>query len=278
MAFLTSGTASVRPAPAPALDAVAASLVMRGEWEEADFVLRFFPVFDFQRQAVAALFCTPMYARAGAEAIYGHKAFHDLLAEEWSAIDCAILEHALAFAERLATAGVVVGIGASVSFATLSDPRGRMMYRDALRGANARNHAALVLKIEDIPDRIGGQRIGEIVSSVRPLVPRVWAHLPGSHLPLSGQDVLHAAGVVLSMPARLPATGMAVEARWLSRVAQRQSALACMDHVDSGAELEAVRAANIRYAAGHALNCPALAAEATLDDIRDTLYGAGAQR
>lgn len=278
MAFLSSErvpapSASPPLPPTPQLTEIAAELALSGEWADADFALRFFPVFDFQRQAVAALFCTPMFSRAGGEALYGHKAFHDFSAEEWAAIDCAILEHALAFAGRIVEAQVVVGIGASVSFATLCDPIGRQMYREALRATHAREQTYLVLKIEDIPDRVGGKRIAEIVSSVRALAPRVWVHLPGSHVPLGGHEQLHASGVVLSMPARMPAHGMAIEARWLAKVATAQTAQACMDHVDSAAELEAVRAAGIRFVAGHAVGRPALAAGASMDQIRTTLYG-----
>jgi hypothetical protein len=179
----------------------------------------------------------------------------------------------LTFAGRLAAARIVVGVGASVSFATLSDPIGRMQYRDALRAAHAHEQAYLVVKIEDVPDAVGGKRIAEIVSSVRALAPRVWVHLSGSHLPLGGHEQLHANGVVLSMPARLPMHGMATEARWLAKVAAMQTALACMDHVDSTAELDATRAAGIRFVAGHAVGRPALAVDSTLKDIRATLYG-----
>jgi hypothetical protein len=278
VAFLPSLQASGAPAPVSAMLAdlhAVPELTRTGDLPGTDFVLRFFPVYDFQRRGVAALFCTPMYARAGAEAIYGHRAFHDFTPDEWTGIDCAILAHALAFADRLAKAGIVAAVGASVSFATLSDPRGRMAYREALRAAHARERTYLVLKIEDIPDTTGGQRIGEIVSCVRPLAPRVWVHLPGSHVPLGGHEVLHAAGLVLSMPARLPAHGMQTEARWLARVAAVQSALACMDHVDTAAELDTLRAAGIRFVAGYAVQRPALAASASLDDIRAALYGAG---
>jgi len=277
LALVPSGRAATPPTrpqfplPVP-LAAIAEELARNGEWPGADLALRFFPVFDFQRQAVAALFCTPMYSRAGTQALYGHKAFHDLPAEEWSAIDCAILAHTLAFAGRLAAAHIIAGVGASVSFATLSDPVGRMKYREALRAAHAREQALLVLKIEDVPDRVGGRRIAEIVSSVRMLVPRVWVHLPGSHVPLGGHEQLHASGMVLSMPPGLPMHGMATEARWLSKVAQMQSALACMDHVDTVAELDVTRSAGVRFIAGGAVGCPALAGNASIEAIRESVY------
>jgi hypothetical protein len=269
----TSGPLAHPPPVAEQSDLGLAELSRTGVLPELDFALRFFPVFDFQRQSVAALFCTPVYAGAGGEAIHGHRAFRDFVPEQWAQIDCAILGHTLDFAGRLARGGIVAAVGASVSFATLCDPNGRVRYREALRAAHASAQAALVIKIEDIPDTTGGGRIAEIVSCVRPLAPRVWAHLPGSHVPLGGHEALHAAGVVLSMPARLPGHGMQTEARWLARVATQQSALACMDHVDSAAELEAVRGAGIRFVAGHALNRTALSGAATAEEIREVLYG-----
>jgi hypothetical protein len=276
MAFLSASDSRVfSQAMAPAdADPAIAELADTGAMPGNDCVLRFFPIYDFQHQRVAALFCTPMFSRAGTQAIYGHKAFSGFTPEEWTAVDCAILQHTLAFTERLAGAGIAAVIGASVSFTTLSDPRGRVLYRDALRAAHAREQRMLVIKIEDIPDTTGGKRIGEIISCIKPLAPRVWAHLPGSHVPLGGHEMLHAQGLVLSMPARLPMHGMETEARWLARTAALQSALACMDHVDTTAEYDITRAAGIRFVAGHALKRRALKAGAPLDDIRETLYGA----
>ena len=275
MAFLPSLHAPLPAAASRApTDPAILELARTGVLPDRDFVLRFFPVFDFQRGVVAALFCTPMYARAGAEAIYGHQALHGLAPGEGAAVDCAILEHALTFAGRLRRHGVVAAVGASVSFATLCDPSGRVAYREALRTAHARDESYLVIKIEAIPETTGGQRIGEIVSCVRALAPRVFVHLPGSHVPLGGHEPLHAAGLVLSMPARLPQHGMQTEARWLVRTAALQSALACMDHIGSDGELEITRAAGVRFVAGHALGRPALAAAAPLQDIREQLYGA----
>lgn len=266
MAFLPSlNGASVAPPPS--------LLAETGLLESHGLELRFFPVYDFQRQSAAALFCSPMYAPVGVEAIYGHKAFKDFTPAEWAFIDCAILDHALAFAGRLAEAGIVVAVGASVSFATLEDPAGRFLYRSALRAAHAREQAMLVLKIEDIPEWSGGRRIAEIVSCVRPLVPRVFVHMPNSRVPICGHELMQASGVVLSMPPRLPLHGMQTEARWLAQTATLQSAMACMDHVDSALELDAVREAGIRFAAGHALDRPALKGDAALHEVRKTLYG-----
>lgn len=259
---------ALRPFPSP-IEALAETGVLA----ERDFELRFFPIHDFQRQGVAALFCTPVFAPAGAEALYGHRAFPEIGAQEWSEIDGAMLAHTLSFARRLDAAGIVVGVGASVSFKTLCDPNGRVLYREALRALHAREQSTLVLKIEDIPATTGSQRIAEIVSCVRSLVPRVWVHLPGSPVPLSGHEQLHATGLVLSMPPRLPLHGMQTEARWLTRTAALQTALACMDHVDTAMELETVRAAGIRFVAGHALQDPALMGDAAPEDIRAAVYG-----
>ena len=245
-------------------------LAETGALPEHGFLLRFFPVFDFQRHCVAALFCVPAYDAA--EAVHGHPAFRDFSAAEWAQIDCAILDHAMAFAGTLSRHGIVAAVGASVGYSTLADPRGRIAYREALRDAHAREQSYLVIKIEGIPEHATAQRIGELVASLRLVAPRVWAHLPGSRIPFSGQVPLHASGLVMSMPARLPFQGMQSEARWLARQAARQTALACMDTVDSMAELEIVRAAGIRFVEGQATGRPVLAATATADDIRDVLY------
>jgi hypothetical protein len=254
------------------LTMIAEEVAATGEWPAADFALRFFPVYDLQRHRVTALFCLPIYGIAG-ESIHGHRAFNDLSMEAWIALDCAILRHALAFSGRLASAGIVVAVAASVGFRTLCDPVGRMTYRDTLRITRAGERSSLVIKVEDVPDTASGRRICEIVSSVRTLSPRVWVHLPGSHVSLDGREPLNAAGVVLSMPARLPMHGMTTEARWLARTANLQSAFACMDHVDSFAEYDIARACGIRFVAGQALKRPALAANSPLHEVRETLYG-----
>jgi hypothetical protein len=269
--LLTSSEFDLSAVPPPrAVEPAFAELAQSGVLGAHDLALKFFPVFDFQRQSVAALFCTPLVEAA--QVIYGHKAFPHLTAAEWTPIDCAILEHTLAFAHVLARHDIVAAVGASVSFATLEDPRGRAAYREALRAAQAREMPYLVIKIEDIPDAAGGQRIGEIVASLMPVAPRVWVHLPGSHMPLSGHEMLRVQGLVLSMPARLPAHGMQTEARWLARQAQLQSAMACMDHIDTAAELEIARAAGVRFVAGAGVGRPALDGGATVDEIRAALY------
>ncbi|MEJ0026538.1 MAG: hypothetical protein WDN01_10965 [Rhizomicrobium sp.] len=252
------------------------ALAATGALPQHGLLLRFFPVFDFQRHAVAALFCTP--TSDAAEAIHGHPAFQDFSPAQWAQIDCAILNHALDFAATLARHGIVVAVGASVGFATLSDPRGRIAYREALRAAHAREQSYLVIKIEDIPARATAKRIGELVASLRLVAPRTWAHLPGSSILSGGHEPLHASGLVMSMPPKLPFHGMQTEARWLARQATLQAALACMDRVDSAAEFETVRAAGVRFAAGQAIGRPALAAHATPDDIRDLLYADGPVR
>ena len=257
--------------PGPPPPVALADLPLTGAIAERDFVLRFFPVFDFKRDSVAALFCTPMYEGDGAGAIYGHGAFR-FAATEWAEIDCAILDHALGFATELLRHGIVVAVGASVAFSTLDDPSARIAYREALRNAHALQQPNLVVKIEDIPANASARRVGMLVQSLKSLAPRVWVHLPGSQA-MGPREPLFAQGLVLSMPPKLPFQGRAIEARWLARQAHLQSALACMDHIDTAAELEVVRGAGVRFAAGHALARDALAASASADEIRDAVYG-----
>jgi hypothetical protein len=254
---------------APAAGGVAAMLAETGEAPGLDFVLRFLPVCDLARQTIGALFCTPVSEIIG-PVLYGHGAF-PRPAPEWAALDCAILEHAAAFEDQLVSEGLAVAVGASVSYATLSDPRGRLQYREALRAAHAGEHAQLVIKIEDIPDHVGAHALGEVVQSLKPLAPRIWVHLAGSHVPVGGQDLFHAMGLVLSMPPKLPLSRMTAEARWLDRVAKQQAALACMDHVDTMTELEVAHTAGVRFVEGLALGRTAVAARAPLNTIRDAL-------
>ena len=262
MTFLSSVPAAGQAAPpAPAGDAAS--------MEQGDIALRFFPVFDVQRGAVAALFCRPTVEGLGTEAVYGHEAFHDFDADEWTRIDCAILDEAVLFSQTLARAGIAAVVGATVSFATLGDPRGRIIYREALRAMLARGHGPPLIELADIPDATGAGRIGELVQSLKPLVPRLWVRLPGSHVPLVAP--LHARGFVLSMPAALPMHGMQIEARWLARAAQAQGAFACMDRIATAAELDAARQGGIRFVAGPALHRDALAASASLDEIHAVL-------
>jgi hypothetical protein len=237
----------------------------------ADFALRFFPVLDLEHDAVVALFCRPTVDGLGTEAIAGHEAFRAVSPLEWARIDYTILEQAVALSDRLAEGGIAAVVGASVSFATLSDPTGRLIYREALRSVVARGRTMPLIKIEDIPDRVGPGRIGEVVQILRPLVPRLWLHVPGSHVMLGAHGPLHVRGLVLSMPPALPLHGMEIEARWLARQAQAQNARACMDRIATAAELDAARAGGIRFAAGPALGREAVAGGAPLAEIRAAL-------
>ncbi|HEY0107370.1 MAG TPA: hypothetical protein VGB91_14915 [Rhizomicrobium sp.] len=267
MTLSASRSAPVVPAHLPSFGALAEA----GTWEEEDFVLRFFPVVDMRRRAVASLFCTPMCDRVGADTIYGHCAFPAFTGRIWSAIDVAILHHALAFAGRLAAGGVAMAVGASVSFATLSDPTGRMIYRAALRLARAQEQIALAIKIEDIPPDTPAKRIGEIASTIAGLAPRVWLHLPDSRAAPGGQGPLHAAGLVLTMPPQLPHQGAQAEARWLARHAAQHGALACMDHVDTQAELESTLSAGVHFVAGAALRRASLSGVASAGEVLEAL-------
>jgi len=255
-------------------------LAEAGSWDHKDFLLRFFPVFDARRGAAAELFCTPVCDRVGADAIYGHRAFPAFTARVWSAVDIAILHHAHVFAGRLAANGIAVGVGASVSFATLSDPIGRMAYRAALRTADAQDRGTLAIKIEDIPPGTPGKRIGEIASTIAGLA-RVWLHLPDSRIGLTAP--LHATGLVLTMPPRLPHQGMQAEACWLARSAAQHGTLACMDHVDTQQEFDSTRSAGVRFVAGAVLHRPSLPGSATVATVRDAIAvpaatAAGGQR
>lgn len=233
-----------------------------------DMTLRLFPVLDLQRDAVVALFCRPAVDRVESEILAGHDAFLALAPLEWARIDCAILQEALAFSERLKACAIAAVVGASVSFATLGDPRGRMLYREALRGISADGSSIPPIKIEGIPDRAGPGRIREIVESLRPFASRLWVQLPGSYVPAGAHGPLHAGGLVMSMPPGLPQHGMEIEARWLAAQAASQNARACMDRVSTAAELNAVAASGIRFVAGPATGRPSVAPSAPLEQIR----------
>jgi len=229
--------------------------------------LNFFPVHDLRRKAVSALFCSPTFAGA----VFGHQAFQDLSPAELPYVDRAILNHSIMFAGRLAEAGIVVAVGAPVSFETLAWSKSRQIYQWALRAANVAQNPQIILKIEDIPIGTPASRISQIVSAIRPFAKHVFVHLPNDHVELTMAGRIGASGLVLSLQRRAAAPEILADSRWLSRAAIAQTAMSCIDHVESDEALTVVRSAGIRFAVGHVFGAETIRGIDSTERVRRVL-------
>jgi hypothetical protein len=249
-------------------------LAAHGRFPEQNVELSFVPVHDLRHPRVSAFFCSPVSGAQVPSRIYGYRAFQGISRQEWPLVDRAILAYAIKFARKLTAGGIVAAIGTCVNFETLAWSQGRKIYCQALRAIGAGDFPFLILKIEDVPAGTLPGRIAEIVSSVRPLVKRVFVHLPDCDIPTHQCGHLGVTGFVLSLPPRpSPATASGIS-NWLMRTCEIQVALSCVDHIDGDATLERVRQAGIRFGAGHVFggqefrgDADPLVVEAFMDDV-----------
>jgi hypothetical protein len=243
------------------------SIVRNGYDPEQGVELIFFPVHDMQKRTVSTLFCAPSFAGA----LFGHQAFQNLSLAELPYIDRAILLHALAFANRLAEAGVLVDVGAPVSFETLAWTKSREIYQSALRGADTAHHPRLVLKIEDIPSDTPMEQIARAVSSLRPFCKHISVQLPNNRFDGLSTNRLGASGLVLSLQRRAALPETLADSKWLVRMAQLQNAASCIDHVESDEALSVVKSAGIRFAVGNVFGGETLRGTAIREDVHQVL-------
>ncbi len=244
-----------------------AQLASAGVYPEQNVELAFFPVHDLSRRAVSALFCAPTFAGA----IFGHQAFQSLNQAELPYIDRAILLHSMAFASRLAAAGIVMAVGAPVSFETLAWSKSRQIYQWALRSANVAEQPQLILKIEDVPPGTPAERIAQAVSSLRPFARHIFVHLPNDHIELGMNGRMGASGLVLSLQRRAALPEVLADSKYLSRMAVAQGAMSCIDHVESDEALNVVRTTGIRFAVGNVFGAETVRGSAPLDEVKGTL-------
>jgi hypothetical protein len=227
-----------------------AELAMRGALPSQHVELSFAPVHDLVRGRSTTFFCMPAFCIAGAPVITGYRAFENVDKRELPYLDRAILAHALKFARRLGQAGVYTAVGVPVSFETLVASRGREIYREALRAAGVPDYPFVVLTIRDVPAGITASRLAEIVDSVRPLAKRVFVHLPDAETAPLNSGHLGADGFILSLSPRQTPAQIGRAADWLNHMCEIQTALSCIDQIESASALETVKAASIRFGQG----------------------------
>jgi hypothetical protein len=226
-------------------------LASQGRLPEQNIELSFVPVHDLRQRRVSAFFCSPVSDVPGASRAYGYRAFQRTDRHEWPLVDRAILAYAVKFARRLTASGIVAAVGTSVNFETLAWSQGRKIYSQALRAIGASDFPFLILKIDDVPAGTPPSRLAEILSAVRPLVKRVFVHLPDCDIPTHQCGHLGAFGFVLTLPPRSTPAGAHAVSNWLARASEIQTAVSCVDHIDNDAILARVRQAGIRFGAGN---------------------------
>jgi hypothetical protein len=242
-------------------------LANNGVYPEQGVELSFFPVHDLRRKAVSALFCAPTFAGA----VFGHSAFNNLGPAQLPYIDRAILMHSLNFARKLASQGIIVAVGAPVSFETLAWSKSRQIYQRALRSTQAAQTAQLILKLEDIPQGTPAERIAQVVSSLRPFARHIFVHLPDNSVRLTMTGRMGASGLVLSLQRRAALPEVLTHSKWMARAALAQGAMSCIDHVESDESLAMVRSAGIRFAVGNVFGSQTISGRTPPDEVHDII-------
>jgi len=227
-----------------------ASLARGRDLREPGIGLRFLPAYDLRRNSVSTFFCTPAFIAGGSDIICGYRAFLNIDTRDLPLLDCAILELAVGFARTLGRAGIVAAVSASVNFETLACPRGRALYLGALLHFGAAHNRHLVVTVEEIPPGTPSGRLFDMIVCLRAYVRRVFVHLSERDPRLAGEGRVGATGIMTSLPQRATRAVTMGLAKSLVRVCDTQSAVSCIDCVESETELDIVRAIGVRYAAG----------------------------
>lgn len=237
-------------------------LATEGALPGENIELHFVPIHDLERRRVTTFFCSPVFCVEEAPIIYGYRAFQGVGARDMPYIDRAILGHTVKFARKLAQAGTVAAIGTSVNYATLSWPKGREIYEQALKAAGVGDCPFLLLKIEDVPSGASPGELAEVVAHVREYVKRIFVHIPDMETSIQRCGNLGVSGLVLSLPPRPTRMSVMAASKWLLRECEAQTAHSCVDYVESEETLDLVRVAGVRFAAGTALGTTAFCGSA----------------
>ncbi|MBP6014279.1 MAG: hypothetical protein KBA31_18770 [Alphaproteobacteria bacterium] len=214
---------------------------------------RAFPVFDLRRGTASTFFCVP--ARIGAA---GNQFGHWILAQHDEAslasIDLAFLDDTIAYARRFAEQNIMAAIGTTVSFSTIARAQSRTLYLEKLNAAREQVVTPLVVKVDLIPPGAPSARLGEIVTTLRAAVRRVFVTVPDSRDRMWSPGAIGAAGLGITLTPQDDAESAQKKAQVLNNLCASQGAISYVDGVVFEEVAEALVREGVRFGAGPALS------------------------
>jgi hypothetical protein len=227
------------------LEAQAAS---RTGW--TDFKPGFIPVFNLRRKAPPIHLCGPVSLRQG-KALFGGDALRYCHPEYRPSVDIAMLKYGMTLLPEAVRGKNVSAIAASVSYETMAWSRSRQSYLDALRAAQLPGNAPLIIKLDDVPKGTPPRNLADIIAGLKPLVRRIFIHLPDRDTSLLTEGCLGAEAFCASVAPQMTAMEVAAVAHRLEHVTAAQRALSCILGAGDNASLRVLHEAGISLATRH---------------------------
>ncbi len=223
----------------------------------------FNPILNLSTGRTAALFCVPNKCEAG-ETIHGYHAIAQGMPSALS-LDINSLDFALAFTRKLSAAGLFAAVGTSVSYKTLAQSETRQIYLRALSQAGIDKNPLLLVKIDALPQTISVAELADVVQHLRPLLKRIYVHLPQDSDLLEKASLIGAAGFTTSLRPDQTTEKIAPEIARLARDCACQAARFCVDNIQTQAQWDQMARLGVHFGAwqstgGHTLARSTLAA------------------
>jgi hypothetical protein len=203
------------------------------------------PVVDFQKGQTASFFCTPFRASEHLP-LWGYQSVAGSLPDTLE-LDAMLLEQAGLFTQKLVRGGIYAGVGASVSYETLARQKSRDAYQRLLRNAQTADNPLLILAIECLPKGIPATRLADIIHCLRPLIRRIFVHLPDASAAATHTGLLGGTGFVMTIPPRTSRGQSGQIIRRLLGFCASQAAVSCIDQIDDDDEWNLVRESGVRF-------------------------------
>jgi hypothetical protein len=215
-----------------------------------DFKPGYIPLFHLRQKAPPIELCGPVCFRQG-KCLFGSDALRYCHPDYRPAVDAAMLRYSLTRLPEAVRGRDVSAIATGVSYETLAWSKSRHAYLEILRAARLSGDAPLIVKLDDMPKGTTARSLADILAVLRPLVRRVFIHLPDRDTGLTSEGCLGAAGFCASITPKMESPDIASVARRLEQTAFAQRALSCILGAGDNAALRVLHDTGAALAAKH---------------------------
>ncbi|HWC62253.1 MAG TPA: hypothetical protein VG501_01440, partial [Rhizomicrobium sp.] len=215
-----------------------------------DFKPGYIPVFHLRQKASPMHLCGAVSFRNG-RSLFGADALRYCHPDYRPSMDMAMLRYGLTLLPQAVRGKDVSGIVTGASYETLAWSKTRQAYLEILRTARLAENAPFIVKLDDVPRGTTARSLADILAVLKPLVGRVFIHLPDRDTSLAREACLGAAGFCTSITPKTELPDVAVIAQRLEQVAFAQRALSCILGAGDNATLRLLHGTGCALAAKH---------------------------
>jgi hypothetical protein len=215
-----------------------------------DFKPGHIPVFHLRQKAIPIHLCGAVAFRNG-KSLFGADALRYCHPDYRPSVDMAMLRYGLSLLPQAMPGKDASAIVTGVSYETLAWTKSRQAYLEVLRAARLSENAPFIIKLDEVPRGTPARSLADLLAVLRPLVRRVFIHLPERDASLAREACLGAAGFCASITPKTDLADIAAIAHRLEQVAMAQRAMSCILGAGDNATLRLLRDAGAALAAKH---------------------------